>query len=335
MSQFEDYNSWRLVTNGGVRYRFLGSTGSFNQEGGEIEWKAIIRSQDLYEVLVELFPPPIMVGGVSYPNAGTMPGYPAMVAKKVSYDNHVEGLPTDPYGYDTTAPMGTYSEFIVITISFGPHVAKASNPADPRSFLEVSCQASGEFLFVPSTNTQIQNEESTTGTEDEEPGEGAIDGNTGLPTGDRTNPPGEEGEKRPVRNPVLPASMMVPALKWSVKWKQIPADHFRSVVIHRLRLMLGRVNSAPCGFLYDAPPETLLFLGFNHTESYSWRLGNLESPPIDVDLQILEKRVIHRGVICGHNHVFEPGNGWVRQWIGANWDESMYRSIDMNFLFQV
>lgn len=331
MSGFEDYDSWRLVTNGGVRYRFLGSTGSFNQEEGEIEWKAIIRSIDLYEVLVELFPPPIIVGGVSYPNAGTMPGFPSMVAKKLNYDSHVAGLPVDPYEYDSpVAPLGTYAEYLVITITFGPHVAKASDPTDPRSFLEVSCAASGEFLFVPATNTKVNDEAGSNGTDDEQPGNGVIDGETGLPEGDRM-----AEEKRPVRMPILPSSMMVPSLKWSVKWKQIPADHFRSTVIHRLRLMLGRVNNTNCSFLYNAPPETLLFLGFNHTESYSWRLGNLESPPIDVDLQILEKRVIHRGVVCGHNHVFEPGNGWVRQWIGTNHDESMYRGIDMNFLFRV
>ena len=331
MSAFEDYDSWRLQTNGGVRYRFLGSTGSFNQEEGEIEWKAIIRSVDLYEVLEELFPPPITVGGVSYPNAGTMPGFPSMVAKKLNYDSHVEGKPIDPYEYDSAvAPIGTYSEYLVISITFGPFVAKASNPSDPRSFLEVSCSASGEFLFVPSTNTQVQSEESAAGPDDEVPGEGAIEAGTGRVVSD----PVPE-TKRPTRSPVMPASMLVPTLKWSVKWKQIPADHFRSTVIHRLRLMLGRVNNTDCGFLYNAPPETLLFIGFNHTESYSWRLGNVESSPIDVDLQIIEKRVIHRGVICGHNHVFEPGNGWVRQWIGSTWSESMYRGIDMNFLFQV
>lgn len=331
MSGFEDYASWRLQTNGGVKYRFLGSTGSFNQEEGEIEWKAIIRSVDLYEVLQELFPPPILVGGVSYPNAGTMPGFPSMIAKTIKYESRVDGIPVDPWEYDSpSAPLGTYSEFLVISISFAPHVAKASNPEDPRSFLEVSCSASGEFLFVPSTNTKVNDEEGSLGADDENPGNGVIDGETGLPEGDRM-----AEEKRPVRMPILPASMMVPSLKWSVKWKQIPADHFRNTVIHRLRLMLGRVNNANCSFLYNAPPETLLFLGFNHTESYSWRLGNLESPPIDVDLQILEKRVIHRGVVCGHNHVFEPGNGWVRQWIGAAHDESMYRGIDMNFLFQV
>lgn len=329
MSAFEDYDSWRLQTSGGVRYRFLGTTGSFTQEGGDIEWKAIIRSEDLYAVLEELFPPPILVGGVSYPNAGAMPGFPSMIAKKLSYENHAEGLPTDPYQFDS-APLGTYSKYLQISISFGPHVAKASNAADPNSFLEVSCSATGEFLYVPSTNTKIQDETNSGGADDETPGNGIIDANTGEVLNSKTTE-----AKRPVRNPILPAAMMVPALKWSVKWKQIPAQHFKSTVIHRLRLMLGRVNSANCSFLYNAPPETLLFLGFNHTESYSWRLGNLESPPIDVDLQILEKRVIHRGVVCGHNHVFEPGNGWVRQFVGPTWSESMYRGIDMNFLFQV
>ena len=330
MSSFEDYDSWRLQTNGGVRYRFLGTTGSFDKEKGEIEWSAIIRSVDLYEVLTELFPPPIIIGGVVIPNAGTMPGFPSMAAKKLSYKNHVEGSPVDPYEYDTDAPLGTYSDYLQITISFSPMTGKASDPANPRTFLEVSCSADGEFIYVPPESSQLQDEVGAAGADDETPGEGGIDAETGEATAAVV-----PAAKRPNRSPILPSSVLVPSLKWSVKWKQIPAQHFANVVIHRLRLMLGRVNSTRCDFLYNAPPETLLFMGFTHSESYSWRLGNLDAAPIDVDLTIIEKRVLHRGVVCGHNHIFEPGNGWVRQWIGASFDEPLHRLVDMNFIFKV
>lgn len=325
MSGSEDYSSWRLQTNGGVRYRFLGSTGSFNSEGGEIDWKCIIRSKDLYEVLLELFPGPVILGGVTYPNTGTMPGFPSMCAKKISYRNHLDGLPVDPYEYDTTdAPLGTYSEYLELTIQFAPGTAKSAN-ADPLTFLEISGAADGEVIYVPPTDTTLTSEEGEGGTNDV-PGEGDIDLNGLVNNNIR---PGAEA--RPSRTPILPTVLLVPTTKWTLKWKQIPADHFRNVLIHRLRFLMGRVNRETVPWLYNAAPETLLFLGFNHTESYSWRLSNLESPPIDIEMQIIEKRVVWNGVVCGHNHVFEPGKGWVRQKLENG--DPMYKKSIFSFLF--
>ena len=144
-----------------------------------------------------------------------------------------------------------------------------------------------------------------------------------------------KGPKRVNRNPVLPACVLIPTTEWNVRWRGIDADYYRNVCVHRLRYLNGRVNSLPCSFLYDAVPETLLFTGFEHHETFSWKDSYLVNPPIDIDLKIVEKSVIYRGVVCGHNHVWDPGVGWVRVWIGANHDEPMYRFADFNFLFKV
>ena len=95
------------------------------------------------------------------------------------------------------------------------------------------------------------------------------------------------------------------------------------------------MNSLPLPFLYNAQPETVLYAGQSTSNSYSWRDDNVNSSPIDLSMKLIEKRVVWRGITVGHNHVWEPGKGWVRVLIGPDKDEPMYRRTDFNFLFKV
>lgn len=330
MTSSNDYTSWRLTTAGGIKYKFLGTEGSFEYESGEVTWRGIIRSEDFIAFAEELFPPPVQVGGLWYSRSGTMPGWPNMIARRLRYKSIDGDSPIDALQSDTVAPAGTYHGFIEVNIAFTPGNGKASDPADPRTFLEISSNVGGEFIYAPASNTRLQDETNSEGDDDGTPNGVVADPVSGEPKGTVVS-----AAKRINRHPVLPSTILVPTIEWSVKWKQIPADYFRSTIIHRLRYLNGRVNLRKVPFLYNSPPETLLFAGFTHTEVYSWRTGNLEKAPVDVEIKLIEKRVLWRGVVCGHNHVWEPGLGWRRIWIGANSDEYAYSHADMNFLFKV
>jgi len=72
------------------------------------------------------------------------------------------------------------------------------------------------------------------------------------------------------------------------------------------------VNSDVLPWLLDAAPDTVLFNGFTYKESYTWRNGLVNSPPIDVTMKLSEKRVYWKGIVCGHQHDWYPGKGWRR-----------------------
>lgn len=333
MTNSSEYNQWRLISNGGIRYRFLGMAGDFDSETGDVSWRAMIRSEDFIAFALELFPPTQLSGNLAYTVAGKMPGWPNMVARKLTFkalDGETGGLPCDALQTDVAAPAGTYHGFLEVTVRFGSGNSKSPDPDDPRTFLEVTSSTGGEFIYSPPGNMKLEEETNSTGSADEAPGDPAINAETGKLEGTLV-----PGTREPNRNPVLPSVILVPTTEWNVRWKAVPSDYFRNYSVHRLRYLNGRVNSSNCQFLYHAAPETLLFAGFDHQEVFSWKDANLVNPPIDLDLKIIEKRVIWKGVVCGHNHVWSPGLGWRRAWIGQNNDEPLYRHADFNFLFKI
>lgn len=334
----EDYSTWRLQTDGGIKYRFLGSSGDFTSEQGSIQWRALFRAEDLMDVLRELFPPAPIVGGISHPRYGTMPGLVGVGALKFTYRTWNGDKPGDPFGADSAAPIGTYSGFIEGTVTYGNVNAKGPDPADPRTFLEINSKVSGEYIHIAPEGTKSQPDENPVSSNDYNPETSPIlDEQTGELRDDPSDVPSElktpSPESRPIRTPALSSTILVPKTEWTIKWKAIPQRHFRDVLIHRLRLCNGRVNSKPVPFLYGSKPETLLFAGFDYSESYTWREGAVDSPPIDVSISLIEKSVIWKGTTIGHNHAYMPNKGWERIWIRDN--EFPYNHIDMNFLFKI
>jgi hypothetical protein len=329
MSSVEDYSSWRLATAGGIRYRFLKSTGAYKYDTAQIKWQAVFRTVDLPALLAEVFPPPTIVNNIAYPTRTSIPGG-NLAASDLDYESLDDDKPLDSLQFDSTAPGGTYSDYIKVTITYDTLNAKSPNPDDPRTFLEITSNTSADFIYVPPTGSKLQDEKNSRGSNDEEEGEVVEPGSNevkGAVTAD--------GEPRSVRTPALSSNILVPTTEWSIVWRQIPEEIFRRVIIHRCRVLMGRVNSTSVPILYNAYPETLLFAGFNYKESYTWRDGTAESPPIDLTMKVIEKRVLWRGVTCGHNHVWEPGIGWRRMLIGTDSNESPYRLFDFNTLTKV
>lgn len=330
MADSSDYDSWRNQTIGGIKYRFLGTEGSFDAEEATIEWRALFRTQDLFAVAQELFPPPSFLGSLAYPQVGVMPGLPSMVAKRASFKTQ-EGidLPIDPFMADPSAVTGTYHGYIEVSVTFGPSNKVEADPNDPRTFLEISANTGGEYIFSPPNGNQLIDEDNSEGEEDDIPSaSGPVEEGTLKQRGTVT-----PRVPRPNRHPNLPTTVLVPTTEWSVTWKQIPYSIFRNVIVWRLRTLNGRVNSLPLPWLMGAEPETVLFAGFTYKESYTWRNGLINTPPIDVNIKLIEKRVLWRGIICGHNHVYEPGKGWARVILQDGL--SPYRGMDLNLAFRV
>lgn len=345
MTNSSEYNQWRLISNGGIRYRFLGMTGDLNAETGEVEWRGMIRSQDFIAFALEMFPPTALTGSLAYVVAGTLPGWPNMVARKLSFkslDGDSGGLPCDALQTDTEAPPGTYHGFIEVNVTFGTGNGKGGEPTDPRTFLEITSTTGGEFIYSPPAGMQIQEESNSQSTPYPDPPTAPMESGGFFQLNDPKDPISGKttgvlipGVRKKIRVPILPTVILVPTTEWNISWKAVPADYYRNILVHRLRHLNGKVNGSPCAFLYNATPETLLFTGFEHHEVFSWKDANLLNPPINLDLKITEKRVIWDGVCCGHNHIWVPGVGWRRAWLGVQGNEPLYRWADFDFLFRI
>lgn len=331
MPNSEDVSSWRFASNGGIPYRFLGLDGSIDPESAAINYRVLIQAENLLPLARELFPEPEVTGLMYAPRGGTMPGVPNLFAQRMKFTSQ-QGIdkPFDAFQADAAASAGTYHGFLECNIEFLPsNISNETDPSDPRTFLEISANETGDYLYIGGAESKTQ-EETVPDGENDTPGNGGVDAETGEANGNITTTTDTTN-----RHPNLPASIMVPKTEWSLKWKQIPYAYFRDTLVHRLRLLRGRVNSTPVPILYNSPAETLLMTGFTYGESYTWRDGNIATPPIDVVIKVVEKSVIWNGVNCGHNHVWVPGAGWRRLKIGPNKDQDPHRQDDFNFLFQV
>jgi len=328
MSTNIDSSQWRLRTSGGIPYKFLEMDGTFSEEDGNVNWKAIIRANTLPAFLAELFPPPLVVGNRTIPRAASMPGAPGLKAKKISFRTQTEGTPIDPFLADPSANAGTYHNDIEVTVEFGTGYKK-DNEDDPNLFLEITGNASGEFIHTscPGAKWVPQKNSNVSGNNNPEDDSSVADPETGQPVGTVID---EEAEVN--KDPTVPTIIIVPQTEWNVKWTQVPYNLFINVIIHRLRLLNGRVNSVPFSLLFNAPRETILFTGFSYTTKYSWRDNQVDTPPVQLEMKFLEKRVYWKGYIVGHNHFWRPGKGWQRLLVdGVN---STYGAWDLNLMFK-
>lgn len=320
-----DPTTWRNISASGIPYRVIQQTGSFSDEEASVTWSALIESVNLSAFVIELFPPPLVIGNRVIPQSAQLPGFTNLRAKKLSFKSHEGDKPIDPFLADPLAPIGTYGGTVRVDVEFGQSLKQGTE--DPNTFLEISSNASGEFLHTTGPNMKWVRQ---SGTGDANAANTGADDDTGEPD------PGAAGSDQPEEeniDPTVPVIITVPTVEWTVKWTQIPSDVFQSIIVHRLRVLLGKVNSSPYAVLFSAPAETLLFSGYSYTQQYSWRDDTFGSPPIKLEMKFVEKRVFWRGVICGHNHVWRPGKGWEVLLIdGIN---RTYGAWDFNLLHKI
>ena len=310
MSLNVDSSQWRLVTAGGIRYKLLSRTGSFSQEDATATEEIIIESSNLLAFATECMPAPtVALGTIMYSQGRPLPGLPTLVVQSVNWEIFTDGRPIDPFGVDPDAPARTYDDFIKVTVQYGlrPQNDEEPDPNDPTTFLEISGNVCGEFLHTPTRN--------------------------GFWTVGGENPDLEllrHGTE--VVDVDLPKTEMVPQTEWTVRWPRVPYEYFTDTLVTKLRNAMGKVNSTPMELLYDAPAETILFLGYSREEEYTWREGYSGRSPVTVEAKFLEQNFeVGDGTHVTHNHFPRPGVGWRVLYVN---DKKVYASTDLDALFR-
>lgn len=309
-----DPSTWRLTTPGGIPYKRHsenGHEGRMTWDAVEATEKYVIEAARLEDFLREMFPLPVVENGMSVIKYGTLQGSLNITASEVAWTGYPSGMAFDPFGADTEASYGTYARLALVTVKFNDSLDKGDNsgkgvdPTDPTTFLEISANAAGEFIHTPIPGSNWQN---------------------------------ASGDSVENTTPNAPAQIIVPETEWSLTWPRVQGAYFRDTLIGRLRAILGKVNDSTYSLLYDAPAETLLFVGWDMSEErqvyFSSETGYVSflQKPLRISMKILEKRVTESGSIKGHNHVWRPGVGWQKLLI--NGTDPLYTSYNYNSLFQ-
>lgn len=284
-SVYENPNTWRLRTPLGIPFRIVENSGSFKAESASATGKYLIRATDLAAFVVEAFPSPIQFGNnVYYPASPTFAGT-VLFVKEVSWQSHMPGLPCDPFNADSSAPAGTYHPILEVDVEYGAQKDQnnQTNPNDPKSFLRITGRAAGEYIHTDAPEAKWTTATAT----------------------------GGGGNAEPVKTPDVPSTVIVPEMEWTVTWERIPRNTWDTKIVDKLRDKLGLLNDSSVALLHGAPKETIMFVGFDFEEQYTWR--TLNQPPVKLDLKFLEKRVTDAdGKTRGHNAFWRPGKGWQR-----------------------
>jgi hypothetical protein len=282
------------------------------------------------------------MGTLFYPQQPVMPGLGTLVPKKISWKQFVDGLPIDPFGADWTAPNGTYGDYVLVTVEYGGSPTNDAEPSnnDPFTFLEVSARASGVFLNSPlegKAHWEVPEWNETQSVQDALTEEIEI-----------VNKESDE-----VQEPNVPHTITETQVDWSVRWPSIPFTFWNGTLMGRLRSKLGKVNSAAMPLLHNAPPETILFLGYSASTSFTWRSGMTGKNPIQLEMTFLEKnfevdetvttaigyKLDDEGeevygtteetntVSVTHQHIWRPNYGWRKLKIDGSY---LYSTTDLN-----
>lgn len=308
---YEDPSTWRLrTTPGNVPYRIVGMEGSFEPERADATMEVLVASADLLSFADEMFPAPYLFGGFPvYPARGRITGTP-LKCQKFTWKAHVDGKPVDPFNIDETAPSGTYQSVCSVSINFSTDGNTGDNqdqdesvPNDPSTFLEVSCSGAGEFIHSTAPKAVWV---------DDYDEEGYWVGTTNKLS-------------------TTPVSILVPEVEWDIRWPRIPYQYYTDTLVSRIRSCLGKVNSSAMTALFNAPKETILFVGYSMQKNYTWRTNT--QPPFTLNIKFTEKHVVDdAGTIRGHNDFWKADVGWQRLlYDGVN---PMYRSTDLNNMFK-
>lgn len=312
-----DPTTWRLTTPGGIPYKRHsegGHEGRMTWDSLEVTEKYLIEASQLQAFLREMFPWPVTEADeddIPIIKYGTLQGTLNITASEVAWTGYPPGQPFDPFSADPDAPFSTYARLALVTVKYndsldkGDNGGKGSDPDDPTTFLEIGASASGEFIHTPIPGSSWEN---------------------------------ASGESTNNTTPTAPAQIIVPETEWSLTWPRVSGKYFNNVLIGRLRNIMGKVNSTSYSLLYNAPAETLLFVGWDMSEErqviFNSELGTLSflQRPLRVSMKILEKRVVtENNAIKGHNHVWRPGSGWQKLLI--NGTDPLYQSYNYNNLF--
>jgi hypothetical protein len=284
-----DPSSWRLATPDGIPYKLKSMSGGISQEDSSAEIIVIVEAANLYDLGLELFPPPLVVGGapliaipVQLGGFVNLFGYLYKVplfAKKLTWKPVVDGLPVDPFNSDLTATPGTYKPCVECTVSFEP--LKVTQPnQDPKDFIEISGKGTKEYTKTAMPNAKIISSD------------------------------------QPLKTPAKEFLVLANVEKWELKFPLLAAS-FAQQYVGTLRQLCGKVNQSPFSFLGTSPAETLRIDSYDYDEKWTWSHGNTQSPPVQITVHIEEMYVpatddIGGIGIGGWNHEWTKNGIWQR-----------------------
>ncbi len=312
--------TWRFTTQHNIPYRLKSIEGSSSWDESSVTETYILASQHVLLFILESFPIGRVVNGLPIVNPRACPGASSLLTRRISWRALDSGKPIDPFLTDPFPPKGTYGDLVEVTIEYDN---QRKQQEVGNLLLEVSANVAGEFLHVS------------------------------APKGAWESP----GVPNQAAN--VPINVLIAETEWTVQWDHVPRVFFRDTLLPKLRKSLGRVNSADFSLLFNAKPETVLFVGFDMTERFfpTALIGNKDEvergkltakqkreqlnlqeredsllPPVKVTLKFLEKHVDDGGpIIRGHNDFWNQDVGWQR--LLFNGTEPIYKSVNFNNLF--
>ena len=334
MQAMEDSTLWRQRSSAGLPYRTLkGASGSAAYNEGTVTEKYLIVATDLFAWLEAAFPVTTSVEGTLYnPQQPVIPGLGTLVPTNISFDSFDSSKPVDPFSADPDAPDGTYGKYMVLTVQYGTHPNNGgqSQSSEPFTFLQSSANASGVFLNSPIEKGARW--ELIAGISD--PYDLAWNSNTFTFY--------QIGEPVNVENQNIPHGITEPQIEWTVTWPSIPFTYFRDTLMPRMRVRLGCVNSSPMSITYNAPADTILFMSFSASSSFTWQKGYYGMPPMSLSMKFIEKNFIstvkgiddepgsYKQIQVTHNHLYRPNYGYRRLKLNGNY---LYNRADMNAIW--
>jgi len=303
-SLLTDAATWRLTTAGGIKYKLMNGypRGSYDFEKNVAvaEEKIIILASTLASFIDECysFPTIIYPAGIfmiRFPRL--MPGTFNMVTKSLSWEGLDSSMPVDPFSADSAALANTYDNYVVVTIQYesAKMGQQERDPHDPQTFLEVSKSTTREFVMLPSK------------------GFWASDGEV-------------------VKNINVPVTRLQPEKIWNVQWPTVDRE-FLEALEARSDTMTGKLNSVVMPLLYNAPAETVMYLGMDTSEVYQFVDGQILKPAAQVTMKFLQKSLQKDGKVLGHRHYFREETGeWDKLQLRGN--KEIFETADLNTLWQ-
>lgn len=311
MSVNKDPSTWRLTTLGGIPTKILARTGSFSDEDSSLTETYIIQASQLLNFVTESFPSPVVFNGiVQYPIRRKCPGLPTLSTMRISWEGlSGDAKPCDPFSVDPSAPSGTYEQFLKVTVEYGTSPGNdisMPDSGDPRTFLEINANATGEFITTPPSGKAVWDP--------------------------ATKRPGDPGDDT-LRERQIPQVVPTSEVEWSVRWSQIPSSFYTDSLAATLRSKLGHVNNGTMSLLLDAPEDTILFAAYSASQQFTWRSGFVGKPPIQLEMKFIEKNFIDTGgVQVTHQHYYRPGYGFRKLLVdGTN---PSYPQADLDAIFK-
>lgn len=309
-SYYDNPSTWRQSIEG-IKVRTVDLSGTFEDETAVITRTVLVQASQIDDFANAILPKVQVVNDIpvwTAPHNFTANGL-GLYARSISWRSHVDGKPVDPFLQDTSAPSNTYHDVIEATITYKPL------PPDSQNFMTITARAAGEFIHTTTPKGTIV---------------------------DDTSP----GDNYTNRDPYRPVIVRVPTTEWTVTWHRLPRSIWNSYVYKEVRNALGKVNSTKFKPIFDAPPETVLFTGFDFKDEYTWRSlqANPLQPATDTDIlpctvsfHFLEKHVKNEtgdtDKVHGHNSVYIPEEGaWREIEVNENGD-NIYKTIDLNNIF--